>query len=91
MVRPRRAAAGEDEGRAAFVDYVFTLTQWRRLPFLDPGLPAELLPDGWPGHEASRAFLRLARALGPRAFDYVREMMGLPDEGQRLARLHGGP
>lgn len=86
-----RTPPGEGEGRQAFVDYVFTLTQWRRLPFLDPGLPAELLPDGWPGHEASRAFLRLARTLGPRAFHHVRETMGLPDEGKQLARLHGGP
>jgi phenylacetic acid degradation operon negative regulatory protein len=85
-----RTPPRDDEGRLAFVDYVCTLTQWRRLPFLDPGLPAELLPDGWPGHEASRSFLRLARTLGPRAFDYVRQVMGLPDEGKQLARLHGG-
>ena len=86
-----RTPPAPDEGRQAFIDYVFTLTQWRRLPFLDPGLPPELLPDGWPGHEASRAFLSLARTLGPGAFHYVRQVMGLPDTGQQLARLHGGP
>jgi len=84
-----RSKPRDDVGRKAFVDYVFTLTQWRQLPFLDPGLPAELLPDGWPGHEASRQFLTLARLLGPRAFEHVRRVMGAPGEG-RLARLHGG-
>jgi len=90
LARWRRPAGGPGEGRQAFVDYVMTLTRWRRLPFLDPGLPADLLPDGWPGHEASRAFLRLARTLGPRAFEHVRLVMDVPDRGQRLARLHGG-
>src|SRR5262249_36214692 len=40
----RRAAA---HPREAFADYVRVLTDWRRLPYLDPGLPAELLPPGW--------------------------------------------
>lgn len=29
---------------------------WRRFPFLDPQLPAELLPAGWPGTAAARLF-----------------------------------
>jgi phenylacetic acid degradation operon negative regulatory protein len=29
---------------------------WRRFPFLDPKLPAELLPDGWAGARASALF-----------------------------------
>jgi phenylacetic acid degradation operon negative regulatory protein len=89
LERWRRPPTAED-GCRAFVDYVMTLTRWRRLPFLDPGLPAELLPDGWPGHAASRAFIRLARALGPTAFEHVRLTMDVPDAGQRLARIHGG-
>src|SRR6202035_819625 len=35
--------------REPFADYVRVLTAWRRLPYLDPGLPAELLPPGWAG------------------------------------------
>jgi phenylacetic acid degradation operon negative regulatory protein len=42
LVRWRRRR-GSDPG-AAFGDYVRALTEWRRLPFLDPGLPRELLP-----------------------------------------------
>jgi phenylacetic acid degradation operon negative regulatory protein len=29
---------------------------WRRFPSMDPGLPAELLPDGWSGARAARLF-----------------------------------
>jgi phenylacetic acid degradation operon negative regulatory protein len=85
-----RTGPTEEQGREAFVGYVLTLTMWRRLPFLDPGLPADLLPPDWPGHDASRTFLRLARTLGPRAFEHVREVMGLPPGAGQLAKLHGG-
>jgi len=29
---------------------------WRRFPFLDPQLPADLLPERWPGITAARLF-----------------------------------
>ncbi len=32
------------------------LTSWRRLPYLDPGLPLEHLPRDWPGIEAGELF-----------------------------------
>jgi phenylacetic acid degradation operon negative regulatory protein len=32
------------------------LTAWRRLPYLDPGIPLELLPAGWPGVRAGDLF-----------------------------------
>jgi len=53
-------------GGEAFADYVRALTAWRRLPFLDPGLPAELLPAGWNGLRADVAFGALQdRLAGP--------------------------
>ena len=30
--------------------------EWRRFPFLDPRLPRDLLPPGWPGAEAAKLF-----------------------------------
>ena len=57
--------------REAFADYVRVLTDWRRLPYLDPGLPAELLPPGWAGARAAEIFFtlqsRLAGAAGEHA------------------------
>ena len=64
LARWERDPAQRDQ--QAFADYVRVLTAWRRLPFLDPGLPAELLPGQWPGLAAAEAFAALrARLAGP--------------------------
>jgi phenylacetic acid degradation operon negative regulatory protein len=49
--------------REAFADYVRLLTDWRRLPYLDPGLPAELLPPQWIGILAADTFFALQAQL----------------------------
>jgi phenylacetic acid degradation operon negative regulatory protein len=46
----------ESAPRTAFEIYVPMLTVWRRLPYLDPGLPPELLPEGWNGARAADLF-----------------------------------
>ncbi len=39
---------------------------WRKFPFLDPDLPADLLPAGWPRRRAQELFVsRHARWAGP--------------------------
>jgi phenylacetic acid degradation operon negative regulatory protein len=56
---------GGDEARA-FADDVLLLTAWRRLPYLDPGLPVEFLPPDWQGIAAEQLFTTLhARLAGP--------------------------
>jgi len=60
------ARPGPGGGGEAFADYIRALTAWRRLPFLDPGLPAELLPSDWNGLTAAAAFGALRdRLAGP--------------------------
>jgi phenylacetic acid degradation operon negative regulatory protein len=59
-------------GREAFACYVRLLTDWRRLPYLDPGLPAELLPAGWVGIRAADLFFALRERLEEPARAYVR-------------------
>ncbi|MCW2682536.1 MAG: Phenylacetic acid-responsive transcriptional repressor [Blastococcus sp.] len=50
----------------AFADYVRLLTDWRRLPYADPGLPLDLLPGDWNGARAADLFLELRDRLdGP--------------------------
>lgn len=44
---------------------------WRKFLFRDPGLPAELLPPGWPGEEARTFFEREAARLLPPAAAFV--------------------
>lgn len=43
----------------AFVQQVRLVHEWRRFPFLDPDLPAELLPRDWSGYRAAELFHRL--------------------------------
>jgi phenylacetic acid degradation operon negative regulatory protein len=59
----RRWAGRPSSDRTAFRDYVPMLTAWRRLPYLDPGLPLELLPSRWPGQTARELFTELNRML----------------------------
>jgi phenylacetic acid degradation operon negative regulatory protein len=58
-----RREGGPPAGREAFADYVRALTDWRRLPYLDPGLPEELLPEGWIGIRAADLFFSLRARL----------------------------
>jgi phenylacetic acid degradation operon negative regulatory protein len=54
---------------------VRALTDWRRLPYLDPGLPAELLPDGWIGIRAAGDFFALRALLEEPARAHVRQVI----------------
>jgi len=70
---PSQPPAGS--AKDAFTDYVTMVTEWRRLPYLDPGLPLDLLPAGWNGVRAEQLFADLNRVLGPPAHDYVAEVV----------------
>jgi phenylacetic acid degradation operon negative regulatory protein len=69
----RRAAS---RPRDAFADYVRVLTDWRRLPYLDPGLPAELLPPGWAGARAAEIFFTLQSRLAGAAGEHAARATG---------------
>ncbi|MEW2352651.1 PaaX family transcriptional regulator C-terminal domain-containing protein [Spirillospora sp. NPDC029432] len=45
--------------------------EWRKFLFQDPGLPPELLPEGWPGMLAARFFDDAAARLLPAARRFV--------------------
>lgn len=62
--------------KQAFADYVPMVTQWRRLPYMDPGLPQEYLPDNWHGLAAQQLFTRLHELLGPKAQRYALSVVG---------------
>ena len=71
-----RQRRGKDDNGAAFADYLRTLTVWRRLPYLDPGLPAELLPRDWAGTSATETFTALKRRLEEPAHRFVEAVRG---------------
>ncbi|MEM7276210.1 MAG: PaaX family transcriptional regulator C-terminal domain-containing protein [Actinomycetota bacterium] len=64
---PLPGPAGDDDPAAAVRQLVLLVHRWRRFPFLDPDLPAELLPADWPGHRAAAAFGERRAAWGPAA------------------------
>ena len=47
-----------DSPAAAFIAQIKLVGDWRRFPFLDPNLPAELLDHSWPGTHAAELFHR---------------------------------
>ncbi|MEO3975687.1 PaaX family transcriptional regulator C-terminal domain-containing protein [Streptomyces sp. CAU 1734] len=47
----------------AYRDYLYALDAWRRLVYTDPGLPLELLPEGWPGIRSAEVFATLHELL----------------------------
>jgi phenylacetic acid degradation operon negative regulatory protein len=57
----------EAGSREAFGDFIRLVTDWRTLPYLDPGLPLEALPKTWKGSEARSLFLDLRALLSPLA------------------------
>jgi phenylacetic acid degradation operon negative regulatory protein len=66
-----RWKASAAASRTAFETYVAMLTDWRRLPYLDPGLPLELLPPGWNGSKAAELFADLDALLRNPAREYA--------------------
>jgi phenylacetic acid degradation operon negative regulatory protein len=50
------AAVRPASGEACFRMQTLLVHAWRKFPFLDPDLPAELLPVGWPRRRAYELF-----------------------------------
>lgn len=72
---PAAPPGGDPDDKAAFAGYLRVLTDWRRMPYLDPGLPAELLPAGWPGTRAAELFATLTARLREPGLRHVRAAM----------------
>lgn len=53
------SAAAADDGCDVLARQVRLVHAWRRFPFLDPELPAELLPEQWAGSRAAELFTTL--------------------------------
>lgn len=87
--------ADGDRDRAAFATRTELVHAWRKFLFLDPGLPAEVLPQDWPGHRAARLFDVAAYDLLPAAGRYVDRCLGALTEPnsspQRERTVSGEP
>jgi phenylacetic acid degradation operon negative regulatory protein len=84
--RARRQAMGYPEAllaRTAAIDI------WRTFPALDPELPAELMPPGWPLRGAAEVFCAVYDGLGPAAASRVRRVLARHDpDAAELVTYH---
>jgi len=71
VLRRWQGAADELSPRSAFRDSIAVVADWRRLPLGDPGLPAELLPDGWQRDRARRIYFSVLARIDGAALRYV--------------------
>ena len=62
--------------REAFIDYTKVLTNWRHVPYFDPGLPKEYLPKTWPGFAAMDSFFKVHDLLAIPALNYFHSVAG---------------
>ena len=74
------------DGAHAFAVWVRALTAWRRLPYLDPGLPVELLPAEWPAPGARALLAALREALAEPAHSFVMATAGCHRSADRSER-----
>jgi phenylacetic acid degradation operon negative regulatory protein len=70
-----RTLAGRVSPVAALVARTRVMDEWRAFPGLDPGLPAELLPEAWPRGRARELFTTTYDLLGPLAAHRVRQII----------------
>jgi phenylacetic acid degradation operon negative regulatory protein len=62
-------------GADSLVERTRLIHEYRMFPFKDPGLPAELLPTGWRGRQASDVFLTGFGLLRGPAVDHYRGVL----------------
>jgi phenylacetic acid degradation operon negative regulatory protein len=68
------SGAAEVSPRDAFVRFVPLLDEWRIIPYIDPGLPAGMLPANWPGAESVRLFASARDRYLAESRDWVRNV-----------------
>lgn len=73
---PVRERGGPGDPAQAFADYVRLLTDWRRLPYADPGLPRHVLPPDWNGARAAELFAELRGRLAEPAHEQALRLIG---------------
>lgn len=62
---------GPATGAVAFSRFIHGVDSWRVIPYLDPGLPSDLLPPDWPGGESARLFADLSTRYREASWRFV--------------------
>ena len=77
------AATDATTPAAAFVERTRLMLGWQAFRVLDTGMPAELVPTGWPRVSVRRAWMQLYNRLGGPAEEHVRGVVGSIDAEAR--------
>lgn len=73
--------SADPQPATAYRSWITALDAWRPIPYLDPGLPAELLPASWPGNRSIPLFLQFRDSVVGPAAAYVESAAGSPGPG----------
>jgi phenylacetic acid degradation operon negative regulatory protein len=86
-LRAARSPATALDPEVAFARRFHVTEEFLGFPYVDPGLPAELLPPGWPGQEVRELFHTYHDILTGPANDFVDGVLAAPygDLRQRAA------
>jgi phenylacetic acid degradation operon negative regulatory protein len=76
-----RVDDGDVSAAEAMVARTRVMDVWRQFPNLDPELPEDVLPPGWPRREAQAIFARVYDALGPLAVMRFQQILGEHEPG----------
>jgi phenylacetic acid degradation operon negative regulatory protein len=66
----------QSSGEARFRLQTLLVHAWRKFPFLDPDLPAELLGPDWPRGQAHNLFVRRHDRWRAKALEYFASLEG---------------
>lgn len=80
---PRRARAKRLSPEQCFVERIRLLNDYRKFPFRDPDLPADLLPARWVGTRAHSLFRELYDALGAPSWEFFEAVFVGPPPAPR--------
>jgi phenylacetic acid degradation operon negative regulatory protein len=72
---------------ACFAEKITLVHEYRKFLFVDPGLPASLLPPAWPGWEAARVFRDVYQMLDGPAARFFADAFEPPPGRDRRAYL----
>lgn len=76
---------------SAFVERLWLVHDFRKLAYLDPGLPSELVPAHWPGTRAAALFRGYYDLLDRKAQRYVRALSGIARNGSPPGGVEATP
>jgi phenylacetic acid degradation operon negative regulatory protein len=71
----KRVVSGDIRASEALIERTAIMDTWRIFPGLDPNLPAQVLPEGWPRRRAHEIFASVYDSLGPLAEARFRQIL----------------